>query len=375
MEGDKKLKILMLEDNGDDAALIERVMRKANLTFVTKRVDTRAEFDDAIRTFIPDVILSDHGLPQFNSVEALKIASTSCKHAPFILVTGTVSEEFATTCLKMGANDYILKSNLSRLPNSILRAVKERRLEVLKRDARRALRKQNEELMKVNHELDNFVYSVSHNLRAPLTSVLGLLNLAAHDQQDKKIAPLHEMMRTSIVNLDKTLSDILQYSKNARSNVQTEEVSWSELIHESIDKLQYLENSRNISWQIDVRQNEPFYSDKDRLSTALTNILSNAILYSQTNRSSVVTIKADISTTQGTIIIQDNGIGIREDLQPRIYDMFFRGTERSQGAGLGLYITREIMKRLNATISISSVHNNGTTVSITIPNNREQEEE
>jgi CheY-like chemotaxis protein len=161
MGDEKKLKILMLEDNQDDVLLIEHVLRKNKLPFIHTSVDTRDEFREAIQQFQPDVILSDHGMPGFNSREALKICLAERPSAPFILVTGTVTDEYAISCLNNGADDYILKSNLSRLPMAIRSAVRKRKLERMKREARHALRKQNEELMKVNKELDNFVYSVS----------------------------------------------------------------------------------------------------------------------------------------------------------------------------------------------------------------------
>src|SRR5687768_10704181 len=105
MEKTKKLKILMLEDSRDDAGLIERTLRKDQIDFVTERVDTREDFNHSLQNFQPDVILSDHGMPTFNSIEALKICMKERRFAPFILVTGTVSEEFAATCLKLGADD------------------------------------------------------------------------------------------------------------------------------------------------------------------------------------------------------------------------------------------------------------------------------
>ena len=126
METEKRLKILMLEDNPDDIVLIERVLRKAGLAFDSLSVNTRAEFDQARLEFKPDVILSDNGLPQFNSIEALEICMREPQPIPFILVTGTVSDEFAITCLKRGANAYILKSNLSLLPSAIRGAIKAR---------------------------------------------------------------------------------------------------------------------------------------------------------------------------------------------------------------------------------------------------------
>src|SRR5690606_2705781 len=156
------------------------------------------------------VILSDHALPQFNSVEALTICRKNSMNTPFILVTGTVSEEFAVSCLKQGADDYVLKSNLVRLPTAIINALKQRNVELKRKKAEKTLRKQNEELVKINKELDSFVYSVSHNLRAPLMSVLGLLRLAQLEveRSGKEINLLlsyFSMMEHSINKLDDTL--------------------------------------------------------------------------------------------------------------------------------------------------------------------------
>jgi PAS domain S-box-containing protein len=127
----KELKILFLEDNEDDVVFIERELSKAGFTFVPLVVDTRPEFEDALRSFRPDVILSDHSLPEFNSAEALKVYQSekqkSQLHAPFILVTGAVSEEFAVQCIKDGASDYILKDRLKRLPSAINSALEKQR--------------------------------------------------------------------------------------------------------------------------------------------------------------------------------------------------------------------------------------------------------
>lgn len=120
------LRILHLEDSQTDAELVGRSLRRAGLEVDIRVVDERTTFVKELDTFVPDVILSDHTLPQFNSIEALKIAKTQRPDIPFILVTGTVSEEFAVECLRSGANDYILKSNLIRLPNAIKNALSEK---------------------------------------------------------------------------------------------------------------------------------------------------------------------------------------------------------------------------------------------------------
>jgi len=123
------LKVLLLEDSETDADLITRQLTRDKLNITAARVDTRDEFVNSITTFKPDIILSDHSLPQFNSLAALEIAQRELPNVPFILVTGTVSEEFAVACIKAGADDYILKSNLARLSSSIKHSLEKRNLE------------------------------------------------------------------------------------------------------------------------------------------------------------------------------------------------------------------------------------------------------
>src|SRR5579872_6865281 len=119
----QSLKILHIEDIQSDAELVERTLKRSGVTFEKLIVDTRDEYVKALDEFNPDVILSDHSLPAFNSLEALKILKESGRNIPFILITATVSEEFAVSVMKEGAADYVLKDRLQRLPNAILNAI------------------------------------------------------------------------------------------------------------------------------------------------------------------------------------------------------------------------------------------------------------
>lgn len=119
----KELKILYLEDSEQDAELAARVLKKAAIPFKFHLVNRQDEFKSALSEYRPDLVLSDHSLFQFNSLEALRIFKSFNFKIPFILVTGTVSEEFAVNILKEGASDYLLKNNLTRLPNAILNAL------------------------------------------------------------------------------------------------------------------------------------------------------------------------------------------------------------------------------------------------------------
>lgn len=365
---DEQLKILLLEDNEDDAHLIERVLRRGQITFSYQRVDKRDEFIVALRDFQPDVILSDHGLPGFSSHEALRLSSQERSGVPFILVTGTVSDEYAISCLRLGIDDYILKSNLARLPIAIRSAIKKRALEKLKRNARHELRSQFNELLKVNKELDNFVYSVSHNLRGPLASVMGLLHLAKGINKDKELASLHEMMSESVSRLDLTMREILDYSRNARNEIMQEEVNWKSIIDDTFTKLNYLLPEKEIARIVDLQTDAPFFSDPARIAVVLTNLISNCILYRDPHRPLVIGVEVTTTARDCSVTITDNGTGINEKVMPKVFEMFFRGTEISKGAGLGLYIVRETVNRLKGNVEIDAIEGSGTTVSFALPN-------
>src|ERR1044071_8714544 len=374
---ERVLRILMLEDIVEEAGLIERVLKKAKLPFVSMRVDGPGEFVMALDSFNPDVVLSDHALPQFNSIEALKLCRSRGLMIPFILVTGTVSEEFAVNCLKQGVDDYILKNNLSRLPAAILNSLNQREMESRRLVTELKLRDQNEELIKtndllrkINMELDNFVYSVSHNLRAPLMSVLGLVTIARMEEKsrDKSSDNLFNMIEHSIHRLDDTLKEILDYSRNARTETAITEVHLESIFNDTLERLKYLKGFDRIKKQIRIDSEIPIYSDAYRLSIIFQNLMSNSIKYQDVEKAeSFISVEVDISDREIQIRFSDNGMGIREEYLPRMFSMFFRATERSEGAGLGLYIVKESVSKLGGEISLESTFNEGCTFNIRIP--------
>ena len=139
------VRILLLEDVPADAALIQRELTKAGLVFVSQQVDTRVAFEEALRIFAPDVILSDHGLPNFDGAAALQLVKERFPALPVILVTGSLNEETAVEFMKAGAADYVLKDHLTRLPQAIKRALRESRLREERELAVAALRASEEQ--------------------------------------------------------------------------------------------------------------------------------------------------------------------------------------------------------------------------------------
>ncbi|HEX8546752.1 MAG TPA: hybrid sensor histidine kinase/response regulator [Cytophagaceae bacterium] len=366
---EKDYKILILEDVEEDAYLIERVLRKEGMKFITQRVDTENEYTQAIQNFHPDIVLSDHTLPQFNSYKALKISKTYIPDAPFILVTGTVSEEFAVNCLKDGADDYVLKSNLARLPSAILSALKQKRGEAEKGEVLERLNVQNLELIKINKELDRFVYSASHELRAPLTSILGLVDLAQMECTDVRIQEYLSYMKKSIHKLEETVVKIKEHSRNARTELKWEKIDPTSFIDEILDLLKFMEGASNIERRVNIKQDCDLYCDKFRLKVIISNLISNAIKYYNPKVSNpFISINVTITKETSEFAIADNGIGIVEEFIDKVFDMFFRGTEQSVGTGLGLFIVGEKIETLNGTIDLKSIFGQGSTFTVRIPN-------
>lgn len=141
----KELEILIIEDVAQDAESIERELRESGVLFRTRRVETRESFLRALRETRPDVILSDFTLPEFDALQAIQTLKDHELEIPFILVTGTRSEEVAVECIREGADDYILKASLKRLPSSVTNALRRQAIENAKRHAEVALRRSEEQ--------------------------------------------------------------------------------------------------------------------------------------------------------------------------------------------------------------------------------------
>jgi len=370
---EEELKILMLEDVPEDAELLERVLKKEKISFTSLRVDERTKFMEALVDFAPDVILSDHSLPQFNSIEALEICQSMQLDVPFIVVTGSVSEEFAVNCIKRGADDYVLKSNLSRLPVAIKFSLMQHEMQRKRKQDEESLRRQNEELTKINRELDAFVYSVSHNLRAPLASVLGLVHVASLEDQkyNFQFKPYLKMIEQSVNRLDDTIKEILDYSRNARSPLTLSPIHLDKMVKDCFNKVKFLDRYADIKKTVHVKLDVPFYSDQYRLSSILQSLISNAIMYCDDRKAKkMLSIEAEAidHNSKVRIKVKDNGIGIDSEYINQIFNMFFRATDESKGAGLGLYIVKETLEKLNGTIAVSSVLGEETTFVVTVPN-------
>lgn len=234
----------------------------------------------------------------------------------------------------------------------------------------------NQELKKTNSELDSFVYSVSHDLRAPLLSLKGIIELINESEGlTEEVIDYLKMADTSVSRLDNNIQEILEYSRNARLSVKSEWFNLKRMVQEIFEDLQFA-SGHPIELILDFPVTEQIYSDPSRIKVLMNNLISNSVKYRKRNIPDAF-VKISFLSSPGTyqITLEDNGEGIPNESKPKVFDMFYRASTATAGTGLGLYICKEIINKLNGMIHLESEYGSGTIITIAIPERKMNEKE
>lgn len=226
---------------------------------------------------------------------------------------------------------------------------------------------QNLQLRKLNHELDTFFYRSTHDMRAPVATIMGLIKLAlSEDSREAKDRCL-QFMSKSIDRMDLFIREITDITKNNKFELEASPIDFNELIPEILEELVQGEPYNEVDITFEVTGEDGFSSDKFRLKTILKNIISNAIKYRRHEVKSYVKIDVRLRKDSADISIKDNGQGISKNEQDRIFDMFHRANEKAEGTGLGLFIVSELIEKLNGKIELESEQGEGSTFKLELP--------
>jgi len=230
------------------------------------------------------------------------------------------------------------------------------------------IRLKNIHLEKTNSELDCFVYSASHDLRAPLLSILGIVNISRYEKPGQRVADYLTLIDSQVLKLDRFIMDIINYSHNARTEVDEQPVNFDHVLEGVRENLSFMEGAEKIKWEKEIETGFEWKTDKYRIGTVLHNLLSNAIKYHNYSRDDRW-IKIDMrkNSSNCCITVRDNGVGIPHEHHQRVFDMFYRAHDHSNGSGLGLYIVKEIVAKMNGTIQLQSQPGQGSTFTLTFP--------
>jgi len=231
------------------------------------------------------------------------------------------------------------------------------------------LKLSNEELSIRNAELDKFVYSASHDLSAPLKSILGLIMVAKMEKPSEQMVHYLTMMESSVGKLELFIRDVVNYSRNARLPVEKKAISFTPFIQSIWNEHQFSISAKKIRLEIEDGLQNVFYADEVRLRIVFNNLISNAIKfhYVEHREDPVVRISAKEKGTGYEFSVEDNGRGIHQEMKDKIFEMFFRANDSIPGSGLGLYILKETILKLGGSVRVESELGTGCKFIIHLP--------
>jgi ligand-binding sensor domain-containing protein/signal transduction histidine kinase len=224
------------------------------------------------------------------------------------------------------------------------------------------------QLLQTNKELDTFIYRASHDLKGPITRLLGLTMLAKLDNMKNNTQDFIKVIETNSHDMNRMLNKLINVHEIDKETISYSEIEPEKLLNESRNALDIILKDSPIILNLKSKFNKKkkITSDEKLLKLAIVNLLENAVIFRQENEVNI-SIELFEENKALHIIVEDDGLGIEEQYFERIFAMFFRGSEKSKGNGLGLYIVKKIMFKLGGEVSVASEENKFTRFEIKLP--------
>jgi signal transduction histidine kinase len=217
-----------------------------------------------------------------------------------------------------------------------------------------------------NAELDSFFYRISHDLKGPISSLLGLSNIARHEVKDEQANFYLEKQQQQIQRLNSIINGLIKLTRLTDAKLEKQKIDFDSLVDGCITSLMEIPNFNKITFSKHIAPDVELHSEWTLLNAIVQNLIENGIKYS---RDKAPYVKVIVNREDGHVVIcvEDNGVGINESHQSRIFDMFYRATHNSGGSGLGLYILKRSVDRLEGAVELQSREGVGSTFRVKIP--------
>jgi two-component system, sensor histidine kinase and response regulator len=356
---ERKISVLYVDDEEDNLLSFKAAFRRKFHVFTAI---SAAEGLKILNEHSVHVIIADQRMPKSTGVDFFNVVRVAHPDAVRMLLTGYSDLESVIDAINKGQIFRYIKKPWNEL--EVEMAIKNA-FEVF--TTRMQLKNKVHELERTNDELNKFVYSTSHDLRSPLVSIMGVLNLAKMEKSVDDPNGYMGMIETCVNRMDFFILKVIEYYKSNRVEEVIEQVDLKGICDDIIE-LSRIQNPA-INFQVIVKQQHSFYSDSFRLSVVLNNLLSNAIKYQKAEElNPEVRVIIDVQEREASIIIEDNGVGIIEEHLNNIFKMFFRSHSTAIGLGIGLHIVKEALTRMGGEIAVESTLGIGTRFSLKLPN-------
>lgn len=228
----------------------------------------------------------------------------------------------------------------------------------------------NGQLTRTNQELDQYVYQVSHDIRSPVASILGLLGLIQQENVSPQVSDYLNLIENRISKLDEFITSVLAHSRSVNTEVTAAPIDFNRILDQCLEELQHYPDRDRLRVERQLPGPDVFWGDGLRLQILLKNLLSNAIKYRNPERDSFLTVRATVTPAEAVLVLEDNGQGIPAPYVDKVFGMFFRATDQSDGSGLGLYIVKQAVEKMGGSVRLTSQAGVGTAFTIALPNQK-----
>lgn len=373
----EKFNILYVDDEEDNLRIFKASFRREFNVFTAVNTNIAKEI---LQNNDIQLIISDQRMPDKTGVEFLEETIADFPDVIRIILTAfSDTTDIIRAVNKVGIYRYLTKPwDIDDLMMTIKSAVnnfglkrQNKNLIINLRQINEELLRANEDLKKRNKELDEYVYRISHEVRAPISSIMGLFYLLKNheDRNNLTITQTYlQLIEESVTKLDIFIRSVLQYAATKNFEQQVEEIDFQKVIEDCLKEFFPQGTSGKIKVSKEIYAEAPFYSDVSLLMTVFRNLLENAIKYAKPNEQNSISVVVKTNENSVSIRFADEGIGIPFLYQEKVFDMFYRGNDEANGSGLGLYIVKMALSKLNGTIRLESEENVGTTFFLEIPN-------
>jgi signal transduction histidine kinase len=356
-----RLKILHLEDAPSDAELVHILLQRTNINYDILVVDSEADYIKALKTFIPDIILADHRLPAFDSLEALKIVKQTGKKIPFILVTGAVSEEYAVQVMREGADDYILKDRIQRLPNAILNVLEKYKLQADREIFLREIIISEADLALKNKQMVSYNQIVSHDLRTPVTSIMLIADIIDKIDDETERKKLFGALKKTAININDILNVLVDIATiNEEAGSHSEHISLLEAFDKTYSLIEVIATQLHAKFITDFTQGPSIYYSKIFLESIFLNLISNSLKYRSPDRLPVINIISYKRKDRSFLEYTDNGLGLNiKKFGKQLFGLNQTFHQNNERKGLGLFMIKNQIEGKGGKIKAESKENEG----------------
>ena len=357
----ERIRILYVDDEENNLIAFRAYFRKDYEVYTAISAAEAFRLLDSIEM---QIIISDQRMPEMAGTDFLEKTIAIYPEAIRLLITGQSDIDTVIEAINRGQiTKYIQKP----WEWETFRIILEHCSDLYR--GRKELKNKNELLQKTNDELNLFIYSASHDLRSPLMSILGIVQLAKLENEVKMNGEHIQLIEDNIIKLDLYIKNVIDYYRNSRSMEINDSIDFTTIIEETVDSLKH--GSKDVNFETNIVQSHEFKGDSFRIRIVLGNLISNAIKYhNPTAPTNKIRIEVNSDRKNAIITIADNGIGILQEHLKKIFDMFFRTyhPNNTQGTGIGLFIVKEALEKIGGTIEVESTPLVGTTFKIILPN-------